>query len=43
MKINKLLGINLNSVKKMTDKNIAKYLKAKLELDIKKDTFTKMN
>lgn len=43
MKINKLSGINLKTVKKMTDRNIAKYLKAKLELNIKKDSFTKIN
>ena len=43
MKIHKLSGINLKSAKKMTDKYIAKYLKAKLELNIKKDSFTKIN
>lgn len=43
MKINKLSGLNFKTVKKLTDKNIAKYLKAKLELNMKKDSFTKIN
>jgi len=43
MKINKLLGVSLKTAQRMTDKNIARYLRTKLELNLKKDSFTKIN